>query len=74
MAFDLNLVFNGYRKDFGRIFVSTQPCLLKYSLSTLSQIYTDCIVECPFMVKRNNVQPRQGMVYPPTAMILFLHG
>ena len=55
---------------------SLQDSFRHNSLSTLSQIYTGCIVECPFMVTYGNVtMPSHNKVWRihQTATIIFLH-
>ena len=56
------------------MYVSIQACLLKKMCSTLSQMYSGCIVSALSTLEVTGTQPMHGRVEPPTTSIRLLVG
>ena len=66
--------FIGYGNDGDRIPTSVQPCLLKYTLSTLLHTNNGSFVCFWPILNCIGIHPWQDRIDPPTALTCFWHG
>ena len=64
----------GKGNNAGRMLVLRQLFLLKYILSTLSQVYAGCVIILSSILNVIGNQPRQDISDPPMAVTVLLQG